>query len=710
MRRQLTLWCLLVLAVPATAQDLVNPFGDLGGDFQEPQKPEVTSSLHPAGARPGDPVTLAIEVVIPEEYYTYSLGKTPNSTRIQITGTTGLEPLDKAPTPDHPPKVVIDKLVGKYKKFVGRVVWRQKFRMAAATGPVTVTGGITLNICNQNGCLPPELFPIKLALGDGPELPAPATDQHPFTSQVTPTSRASGRETATPVSWHFELAPADAAVGDTVTLTLKATLEKEFHIFALSQDRKNSGRPIRIKVEGLRGLEPLGDGFKEDRPFETKVTTIGTRKIEQRFFHGTVAWSRSYRVTDSVTKNGFGARGNLLYQYCNASGCLMGKVSFALGRVAASDTVSGKSITQQVAPVETLDLDSLQVQGRNQDQSLGLVLVIAFAAGLILNFMPCVLPVIGLKIMSFVEQSGESRRQTFLLNVWFSLGLISVYLVLATLATTIGLGWGAQFGSLAFNIVLVAVVFAFALSFLDVWEIPIPGFSTTPGPDGTQQEGAVGAFSKGVLTTVLATPCSGPMLVPALTYAASQPPLITYLGFFMVGLGMAFPYLMIGAFPRLIGFLPKPGMWMQTFKHVMGFVLLGTVVWLLTIVATVSLPAIVPLVGFLFALWAACWWYGRIPLTQGRRARLRALVEGSVFVTAIGWLMFSESALGGVMNARFEQLLDRQVSIRNEELASQATQATGTGTELSWQRFTPERLAELTAQQKTVFIDFTADW
>ncbi len=140
----------------------------------------------------------------------------------------------------------------------------------------------------------------------------------------------------------------------------------------------------------------------------------------------------------------------------------------------------------------------------------------------------------------------------------------------------------------------------------------------------------------------------------------------------------------------------------------MGFVLLGTVVWLLTIVATVSLPAIVPLVGFLFALWAACWWYGRLPLTQGRRARLQALVEGGVFVAAFGWLMFSESALGGVMNARFEQLLDRQVSIRNEELASQATQASGS--ELPWQRFTPERLAELTAQQKTVFIDFTADW
>ena len=708
MRRLLTPWLLLVLAVPATAQDLVNPFGDLGGEFQEPQKPEVTSSLHPAGAKPGDPVTLAIEVVIPEGYYTYSLGKTPNSTRIQVTGTTGLEPLDKAPTPDHPPKVVIDKLVGKYEKFVERVVWRQKFRMADGAEPVAVTGGITLNICNQNGCLPPERFPIDVALGDGPEFPAPATDRHPFTSQITPTHKVGGREVATPVTWQFELTPADAGPGDAVTLTLTATLEKDYHIFALSQDRKNAGLPTQITLEGLRGLRPLGSGFEENRPFETKVTTIGTKKIEQRFFHGTVTWSRTFQVADSATKSGYGVRGQLGYQYCNAAGCLKGKASFALGAVAASDPGPEKSITQELATAETLDLDKLDVQGRSQDQSLGLVLFLAFAAGLILNFMPCVLPVIGLKIMSFVEQSGESRQKTFLLNLWFSLGLISVYLVLATLATTIGLGWGAQFGSLAFNIVLVAVVFVFALSFLDVWEIPIPGFSTTPGPGGVQQEGAVGAFSKGVLTTVLATPCSGPLLVPALTYAASQPPLITYLGFFMVGLGMAFPYLLIGTFPWLIGFLPKPGMWMETFKHVMGFVLLGTVVWLLTIVATVSLPAIVPLVGFLFALWAACWWYGRVPLTRGRSARLWALIEGSAFAAGVGWLMFSESALGGVMETRFERLVDRQVSVRNEELAKQAVN--DSGAELPWQRFTPERLAELTAQRKTVFIDFTADW
>lgn len=295
-----------------------------------------------------------------------------------------------------------------------------------------------------------------------------------------------------------------------------------------------------------------------------------------------------------------------------------------------------------------------------------------------------------------------------MLNVWFSLGMLLVFLILATLARVISLGWGAQFSSLTFNVVLVAVVFIFALSFLGIWEIPIPGFSVSTGA-GTQGEGAVGAFAKGMFTTVLATPCSGPLLFPALTYSVSQPVLITYLGFTMVGLGMAFPYLMIGAFPRLIGFLPKPGVWMETFKHIMGFVLLGTVVWLLTIVATVSLHMVVPLVGFLFALWGACWWYGKVPLTRGRAARIRALVEGGLFSAVVGWLMFSEAALGGIMEFRFKQLVTREMAtlIDNSDEPTGPVDPTG---ELQWERYSVDRLTELTAQQKTVFVDFTADW
>ncbi len=134
---------------------------------------------------------------------------------------------------------------------------------------------------------------------------------------------------------------------------------------------------------------------------------------------------------------------------------------------------------------------------------------------------------------------------------------------------------------------MIGIVFAFGLSFLGVWEIPIPGFvgsSTVQG--AAEREGAIGAFSKGVLSTVLATPCAGPLLVPAVSWAIAQPAWLTFLAFTCIGLGMATPYLLIGAFPQLISFLPKPGQWMDTFKQLMGFLLLGTVVFLFCLVGT----------------------------------------------------------------------------------------------------------------------------
>ncbi len=483
-----------------------------------------------------------------------------------------------------------------------------------------------------------------------------------------------------------------------------AEVREDQHIYSVNQ-KKGGPTKSTITVVAGQGVEVTGPFQTDSAPkIKSYPEFYPGLRIEEH--EGTVTWTAPIELeegleTDSLlisveydglacTNQEDGA-GACIPQFHTAEAGLDGFF------------VASEASSQGVA----FDPDKVAVNNDSQNQSLGLVLLAAFAAGFILNFMPCVLPVVGLKIMTFVEQAGESRQRIFMLNLWFSLGMLAVFLVLATLARVISLGWGAQFSSLAFNVVLVAVVFVFALSFLGVWEIPIPGFSVSTGMN-TEGEGAVGAFAKGMFTTVLATPCSGPLLFPALTYSVSQPVLITYLGFTMVGLGMAFPYLMIGSFPQLISFLPRPGAWMETFKHIMGFVLLATVVWLMTIVATVSLPALVPLVGFLFALWGACWWYGKVPLTAGRRARGMALLQGGIFSALIGWAMFSEMALGGVMESRFNQLLNNEVMARIE--MSQQTESKTSDSELEWERFSPQRLTEITAQDKTVFLDFTADW
>ncbi|HJT35818.1 MAG TPA: cytochrome c biogenesis protein CcdA, partial [Pirellulales bacterium] len=317
------------------------------------------------------------------------------------------------------------------------------------------------------------------------------------------------------------------------------------------------------------------------------------------------------------------------------------------------------------------------------DSSLIAMMGVGFLGGLLLNLMPCVLPVIGLKILSFVEQSGHSRRQAFLLNLWYSLGILAVFMVLATLPVVSQFwfnrqfGWGEQFSFVGFNVALSAIVFVMALSFLGVWEIPIPGFI---GTGTTQQlaakEGFWGALAKGAVTTVLATPCSGPFLGTALAFALVQPPLVIYLMFASIGLGMASPYLLFGAFPHLLRWLPRPGAWMETFKQVMGFVLLGTVVYLLTLVES---EYVIPALTLCFGLWAGCWWIGRTPAYAPWLAKTRAWAIGMAVPTIVGIIGF-------------------------HWLGPQPASA------LAWRPFSMQELADLTADQKTVMVDFTANW
>jgi len=268
-----------------------------------------------------------------------------------------------------------------------------------------------------------------------------------------------------------------------------------------------------------------------------------------------------------------------------------------------------------------------------------LVFALALVAGLILNVMPCVLPVIGLKIMSFVQQAGESRFRIFALNMWFSFGLLSVFWVLATIPVSLSLlgeetiGWGGQFAYAPFAISLIAVVVAFAFAFLGVWEVPIPGFAGgSAASELASKEGYSGAFIKGVLATVLATPCTGPLLGPAIGWAVAQPPLLTYLAFTAVGLGMALPYLLIGAFPKLIGFLPKPGAWMDTFKQVMGFA-----VWIFTFM---NEGYFVQSYWLLFAIGVACWIVGRTPITAEFPRKAKAWAAAAAIVSIVAVLAF----------------------------------------------------------------------
>jgi thiol:disulfide interchange protein len=358
-----------------------------------------------------------------------------------------------------------------------------------------------------------------------------------------------------------------------------------------------------------------------------------------------------------------------------------------------------------------------------------MALLYALLGGLILNVMPCVLPVIGLKVLSFVQQAGESRSKILALNVWYSLGLLSVFLVLATVAVIWNLvwgkqfGWGEQFTSDVFTITMTAVVFAMGLSFLGVWEIPIPGFAGGEAANKlAEKEGPAGAFAKGVITTILATPCTGPGVAIAWAYCQGKPAGFVYLILATMGLGMASPYLLIGAFPKLMRILPKPGMWMETFKQFMGLVLMGTAVYLLTFTHWVNvLPALTLLLG----LAVACWWLGRISITAEFSTRLRGWLIAALIVIVSGVFAFfpgkvtvagySLHGLRSIMGYRFERDVARAAASQGDsdpilDSPEIARQITKHDTEIRWVPYTEKRLNRLIAQDRTVLVDFTADW
>ena len=360
----------------------------------------------------------------------------------------------------------------------------------------------------------------------------------------------------------------------------------------------------------------------------------------------------------------------------------------------------------------------------------------AMLAGLLLNVMPCVLPVIGLKVMSFVQQAGESRKRIFSLNAWFSLGLMSVFWALATLAVGVRLatqgdmefGWGEQFQFSAFNIVLTSVVFAFALSFLGIWEVPIPGFiGASSANEAAEREGAAGAFIKGILATLLATPCVGPLLIPATTWAIQQPVWMTYTAFTFIGLGMATPYLAIGAYPRLISFLPKPGNWMVTFKQIMGFVLLGTVVWLFS---SLSEQYHTQVLSLLTAIGFACWVTGRLSITASRSDRLQSWAWAVGTVAYVAIVAFSTDRLAApiatiaiafAISIWILMQIPEDTSLKSKAwcwsaaiavllLSTTVSYLALQHAELPWEPFTRAGLDKYLRNGQTVLVDFTADW
>jgi thiol:disulfide interchange protein len=626
----------------------------------------------------------------------------------------------------------------------GRVVWYMPlaFGEAVDVGKAKIEGTVRVQACNEQGCLPPKQYKFIATLGKGVKLPPdaepalPIKTEAPIGGPITQQSVAPDglqgafRQSGSHVTLRGQLEPAVVLPGDVVKLLLSAEPEPPYHVYALEEaDRGRAAyKPTLIRVD-------LPANWQADAPRASaepleKASGESDGNL-QRYYEEPVTWTIELTVPAEAPRGSYDISGIIGYQSCNQTACdrplaarftarvqvadqrVGGAVplAFAPGkyREAAEADLAAKEIARvgADAPAAGDDLNfELIVAGDTELREMSLIwaVIFGFAGGAVLNLMPCVLPVIGLKILSFVEQSGHRRGHVLALNLWYSLGLISVFMVLATLAIMFGLGWGELFKFSQFNIALAAVVFAMSLSFLGVWEIPIPGFiGSGKAGELAAKEGAAGAFAKGAITTVLATPCTGPFLGTALVWAAAKPPALVYTIFLSVGLGMASPYLLIGAFPRLIRWLPKPGAWMETFKQLMGFVLLATLVYLMTLITWSSM---VPTLALLFGVWLACWWIGRHQWSGGGRLKALAWMQGLATIAVVGAVSFGW--LEPIMRQRHDAAFDaRQVALMS---ASPVKSSSTSDDHIAWQPFSIRSFKALADAEKTIVVDFTAPW
>ena len=352
--------------------------------------------------------------------------------------------------------------------------------------------------------------------------------------------------------------------------------------------------------------------------------------------------------------------------------------------VAVTDPPPPPSVVDTAPKTEpAVDFSQYTPRTNPSGHSLPAWLLLAFVAGLVMNIMPCVLPVVSIKVLSFVQQAGESRGRVLGLGLFFAAGMITVFLALAAAAILFGLGWGQQFQSPVFLIVMIALVFAFALSLFGVYEFGVPSAVGSLAA-GAPREGYGSAYLKGVLATLLATPCSGPLLGSTLAWTLTQPPPVVLAIFGMLGLGMALPYVVLTAQPALLKRLPKPGPWMETFKHLMGFLLVGTVVYLMISLDQTLLLFTVMLLVFVAT---GAWVWGRFAL----RARSSA---GRVLVLASALLIVGAGAY-----LSFHTLRN---AVQPPAVAADAS--------IAWEPFDPVKLAQYHREGRSVLLDFTADW
>lgn len=585
---------------------------------------------------------------------------------------------------------------------------------------VAIKADVNWLVCKEACFLGEQEVSITLPVAESAK-PAPP-DKDGLVFKIAERQQPVAADKAKAVSVSAKASKDTIAKGDEFTVTLEVEVKRGYHI----QSNKPLSEffiPCEVFAEHNVGLLPGEANWPEP---EIRIDkTLG--KVSE--YGGKVQVTIPFKVEAPTTSESLTLGGLLKYQACDDNGRCFPPEGVPWSVNVKSTTVrEAQASAEPVAPASDAaaavppPADEPNRGGsRNKADEvaaaggftawlarLGPVgwIVLAMLGGLILNIMPCVLPVISIKVLSFVQEASESPRHVAQLGATFAAGIVVSFWILAggILAlqqfTGNAQSWGALFQHPEFVVAMAAVVFVFALSLFGVFEVMLSGNASAKLAGVVGREGYTGAFLKGVLATLLATPCTAPFLAPAITIALAGSIADVFIVFTAVGVGMAAPYVFLTLKPAWMRHLPKPGPWMLGFKQFMGFILVGTVVWLLTVVGgLMGVSGVVWTVGFLSFLGMSCWIYGRVQFHWPLSRKLSRYAMAVAVALFGGWFSY------GVMYVE---------PAGANQFVARADQIDACGLDWSdgipWVPYRQGLAEELASRGYTVYVDYTAIW
>lgn len=657
----------ILLALTAgllTAQD--DPFADPLAAAGGSKHVKISLVSEQDGIVAGQPFTVALKLDHDKTWHTYWINPgigTPTAVKWNLPEGFSAGPI-LWPVPH-----ATEGVVGVQHSYDGTVYLLTEIKAPATLpgGEVKISGTVTWQECNDEaGCFPggPREQTLKLPVKE------PAVNAE--LKKAFDAVRAQQPKPSD--AWKVELAEAPAA-GDEEPAKVTFTLTPG------EGANPNPGAIYFFDASKVLETDPQKPETKDGKI----ILTVARKEVDEGekpqppagFFHAPGGWLKD----GSLPALAFGS-------YSEQKSSAQIPVEPANGKPAETVAQASVSVDADIATIRGWGVRTLD--GAESDAlTWPLALLFAFLGGIILNLMPCVFPVLGIKILGFVRQSGEDHGAVKKHGLAYAAGILASMMTLAGVLITLRalgelLGWGFQLQNPVFLMCLIVLVFAVSLELAGLFEM---GTSlTSVGAELQEKSGYSGSFFSGLLTVLLATPCTGPFMGPALGFALSKttPIALVVAVFIMLSIGLALPYVLLSWFPALVKKLPRPGAWMETFKQVMAFPMFATCAWLITVfTASTGRSGLFYILFALVLLAMTLWLYGRFFTPAARPRSKRIALPFAVLCLAGGgflaWQATAQKAPAAVLE--------------NSDVA-----------------YSPRAIIERREKGLTTVVDFWAEW